>query len=102
MGLWFDDARLGTLGEGLGRRLQASGRAGSDYLAGLETGGERGEIGALARELTVGETYFFRNVDQFHALRERVLPERLEARAGLSPVRILSAGCASGEEAYSV
>jgi len=102
LGLCFDDAKLGTLGEALGRRLEASGRAASDYLARLESHGERGEIAALARELTVGETYFFRNADQFHALRERVLPERLAARAGLSPVRILSAGCASGEEPYSV
>lgn len=102
MGLWFDDAKLGTLGEALARRLDACRCGAGVYLARLESQSERDEVAALARELTVGETYFFRNVEQFHALRELILPERLAARGGRAPVRILSAGCASGEEPYSV
>src|SRR5207247_2974392 len=60
------------------------------------------ELAALARELTVPETYFFRNRDQFRALSDVVLPDRIAARAGERRLSLLSAGCASGEEAYSL
>ncbi len=53
----------------------------------------------LAAEITVGETYFLRDPGQWHLLRSRLLPDLL-ARHG-RPLRIWSAGCASGEEAYS-
>lgn len=102
MGLWFDDAKLGALGEALARRLDARRCSAAVYLASVESHCEPDEVAALAHELAVGETYFFRNVDQFHALREVVLRERLELRAGRAPVRVLSAGCATGEEPYSI
>ena len=57
---------------------------------------------ALARELTVGETYFFRNNEQFRALAEVVLPERLRIERSPRVLRVLSAGCSSGEEPYSM
>ncbi|HYT87346.1 MAG TPA: CheR family methyltransferase [Gemmataceae bacterium] len=53
----------------------------------------------LLDELTVGETYFFREPQQFAFLRNEVLPAL--ARRG-HPIRAWSAGCASGEEAYSL
>lgn len=53
-------------------------------------------------QLTIGETYFFRNAAHFAALRERVLPELLERRAGVGSLRLWSAGCATGEEPYSL
>lgn len=102
LGLGFDDGRTAGLGEVLGRRLAANGRDAAAYLARLEEAPDPAELGSLARELTVAETYFFRNIEQFRALRETVLPERLAARAGGCGLRVLSAGCASGEEAYSI
>jgi chemotaxis protein methyltransferase CheR len=102
LGLVFDDARLPSLAETLSRRLRARKLTGGRYLAELEAPGSIGdELGALVDELTVAETYFFRNVEQLDAFADIVLPERLAARAG-ADVRILSAGCASGEEAYSL
>lgn len=103
VGLHFDDGKLGTLEEVLRRRLAETGQPLDSYLTGLENG-QKGpnEVGALARELTVGETYFFRNIDQFHALRQLVLPARARARLLDRRIRILSAGCASGEETYSL
>jgi len=56
----------------------------------------------LIVELTVGETYFFREPHQFEYLRSHVLPEILERRGHQHVVRIWSAGCASGEEPYSL
>lgn len=58
----------------------------------------------LVNQLTIGETYFFRNNWQFKALREEVLPSLIEKRrrAGDLSLRLWSAGCATGEEAYSL
>jgi chemotaxis protein methyltransferase CheR len=50
----------------------------------------------------VGETYFFREPQQFDSLRELVLPELLRRRAGDARLSVWSAGCATGEEAYSL
>jgi chemotaxis protein methyltransferase CheR len=104
IGLRFDDAQQKFLGDVLDRRLDKLGRASDAYLRSLEQELGNGEWSALAQELTVGETYFFRNHEQFRALAEVALPARLaagipDARGGL---RLLSAGCASGEEPYSM
>lgn len=96
MGLSFDEARLGFLGEVLQRRLNRLGRGADAYLAVLEQKPNDDEIGALARDVTVTETYFFRNADQFRAFAA-VLADRPSRT-----LSILSAGCASGEEAYSL
>jgi chemotaxis protein methyltransferase CheR len=55
----------------------------------------------LAAEITVGETYFLRDADQWNLLRTRLLPVLLARHGGDRPLRIWSAGCASGEEPYS-
>jgi chemotaxis protein methyltransferase CheR len=102
IGLQFDDAKLGFLGEVLQRRLDKLGRSGEDYLRALQQGTLNGEITALAGELTVGETYFFRNIEQFRALAEVALPGRMRPAEGPRTLRLLSAACASGEEAYSM
>jgi chemotaxis protein methyltransferase CheR len=102
IGLRFDDARLSFLGEVLRRRLDHLGRPRGAYLDDLEQRLSASEIGALAAELTVCETYFFRNAEQFQALAEVALPERMHARKTQGELRLLSAGCASGEEAYSI
>jgi chemotaxis protein methyltransferase CheR len=60
------------------------------------------ELRVLAEQLTVNETYFFRYADHFRAFAEVVVPNRIQARADQRRLRILSAGCASGEEAYSI
>jgi chemotaxis protein methyltransferase CheR len=102
LGLNFDDAKLGFLGEVLQRRLDARKCAGGTYLAGLESGHLSGEVPALGRELTINETYFFRNKEQFRALAGIALPERMRVERTPRVLRILSAGCASGEEAYTI
>lgn len=59
-------------------------------------------LGGLVDRLTVGETYFFRDPVQFEAVRKNILPDLLRGRGPDQPVRIWSAGCATGEEAYSL
>ena len=103
LGLRFDDARLAFLEGVLQRRLEAEDGAAAAYLERLEhPHAPAAELAALAQELTVGETYFFRHREQFDAFRELAVPERLKARAVSRELCVLSAGCASGEEPYSL
>jgi chemotaxis protein methyltransferase CheR len=57
---------------------------------------------ALITALTVSETYFFREPQQFEFIRSHILPELQRERAWSAGLRFWSAGCASGEEAYSL
>ena len=58
--------------------------------------------GAIADALISSETRFFRDKDAFQRLRGEILP-LLAARRGLDArIRILSAGCSTGQEAYSL
>ena len=70
----------------LGRAVQGAGEARDAVLA----------------ELTVGETYFFREAGQLDVLRTEILPSLLATRGEGAPLRIWSAGCASGEEPYTL
>ena len=54
----------------------------------------------LVNELTVGETYFFREPGQFQLIRAEVLPDIRRRLGAEHVIRAWSAGCASGEEAY--
>lgn len=95
LGLHFDETRLASLSEALERRVEANREPRSAYLERIEGGNPpHEEVRALAQELTVGETYFFRNMEQFRAFAEIARP--------LSRMRVLSAGCATGEEPYSL
>jgi chemotaxis protein methyltransferase CheR len=61
-----------------------------------------GEQEALVHELTIGETHFFRFSEQFDALREVVFPELIQRNRDRRQLRIWSAGCSIGAEAYSL
>jgi len=93
----------GQVGKRVGRRMTALGVSGlADYLALLETDApERARLDALCR-VTVSR--FYRDASVFDVLREPLLPQVLDAaRArGEHRLRVWSAGCASGEEPYSL
>ncbi len=73
------------------------------YLYRLRYGSESAaEMDALIDRITIPETYFFREPEQLAAFTEEVLPEwEANARPGAS-LRIWSAGCATGEEPYTL
>jgi len=73
IGLRFDDAKLGFLGEVLQRRLESSAAAARPICGNWNTPAARRNLGAGA-ELTVGETYFFRNNEQFARLPRSCCP----------------------------
>ncbi len=57
----------------------------------------------LAAHLTIGETYFFREERSLEILQERIVPELIRANESRGrQIRIWSAGCATGEEPYSI
>jgi chemotaxis protein methyltransferase CheR len=103
-GLHLEDGRLDYLADVLRQRMESNGNLRFDsYFKGLTaspSGSE--EFRALAEQLTVNETFFFRNTDSLRAFTEVVLPDRIRAKSRERRLRILSAGCASGEEPYSL
>ena len=60
------------------------------------------EFQALMNAVTVNETYFFREHEQFEVLVNHVLPQLDKIRPSDEPLRILSAPCSTGEEPYSM
>jgi chemotaxis protein methyltransferase CheR len=69
----------------------------------LESGiDEKPALADLISELTVSESFFFRNPGQFDYLYFKYLPLIFKKKSGNHPFRIWSAGCANGEEAYSL
>jgi len=80
-------------------RMDAMGVTSAEAYSDL-LGSQRGEIDVLVEALRVGETRFFRHRSAMDALAEEVVPAL--RRSGRTTVRAWSAGCASGEEAYSL
>jgi chemotaxis protein methyltransferase CheR len=62
----------------------------------------KGELEEVIERVTTNETYFFREMNQLSALAEEILPEIHDRRPRGRRMTIWSAGCATGEEAYTV
>lgn len=60
------------------------------------------EVEALFRDLLIGVTNFFRDPDAFKTLEEQVIPALFADKHPRNVVRVWSAGCSTGEEAYSI
>jgi len=100
-GLYYPERKRADLAHKLGMVLESSNcRTLAELYADAFAGGASWE--AILAQLTIGETYFFRNEAQFDALRRHVLPELLARRAMVRTLRLWSAGCATGEEPYSL
>ena len=100
LGLFFDDHQDDRLSAALVRVAGATGP--ERFLDQMELAPSRARLDALAAELTVGETFFFRPPEQFDALRADLLPSLVRSAGTTGRLRALSAGCATGEEAYTL
>ena len=110
-GLAFGDRRLHVLEEGCLDGARHHGYLGemqshdtiTQYLDALETAETNSPIwDRLIQFLTIPETYFFRDTEQMQALRTTILPALIAAHQADRALRIWSAGCSTGEEAYTL
>ncbi|ALG73398.1 chemotaxis protein [Azospirillum thiophilum] len=103
-GLAYYADKDAAFAERINRRLPFGGIATlSGYLAALEAEGPNGaEYQGLINELAVGETFFFRYIEQFDALRAVAIPECIRRNQTSRLLRIWSAGCSIGPEAYTM
>ncbi len=105
MGLHFNKDRLGDLEQGMMSAYKELGHQNIEscmerFLSSPIT---NKDIEILARHLTVGETYFFRDMKKIEVLERNVLSEMISSRRRSSKsLRIWSAACCTGEEPYSI
>lgn len=101
-GIDFSEYKRPTIRRRLARRFAATGvRELGRYRRYLEQNPE--EYAKLINTFLIKVTEFFRNPGQFEYLREEILPRLIErARDSGEQLRVWSAGCATGEEAYSL
>jgi len=98
-GLVFSEARRSAFEDGLFKAMRRAKLTEPDvYLAHLDT--DPVLLDDLVGEITVGETYFFREPQQLDVIRDAVVPALVSHRS--RPLRVWSAGCATGEEPYTL
>jgi chemotaxis protein methyltransferase CheR len=104
-GLYFDDLQRASLRARLLSRVQALDLPSfEDYYHYLRFGPQRTEeMARMVSHLTNNETYFFREQAQLKVLAEHVLRglKERKAQSGERTLKVLSAGCSTGEEALT-
>lgn len=97
----FRQYKRATILRRIERRLQVSGLTDlHGYRDYLQSHPE--ETPLLLQDMLISVTNFFRDREAFDVLQADVMPQLLEGRAPNEPIRVWSAGCATGEEAYSI
>ncbi len=86
----------------LSRRLRLLGLPDFADYCDLLNGGDPAELKEFTNAITTNLTAFFRERHHFDYLRTQLLPEVLRENASARRLRIWSAGCSTGEEAYSI
>jgi two-component system CheB/CheR fusion protein len=100
-GIDFSYYKPSTVARRTAHRLQLSNISNlEEYLSVVQD--NREELDALYRDLLIGVTSFFRDPEAFLTLENQVLPELLGSRGNIQEIRAWVAGCATGEEAYSM
>jgi chemotaxis protein methyltransferase CheR len=105
MGLHFPEERIRDLERGIYTAMRDFGFEDAESCIKwlLSSPLSHSQIETLASHLTVGETYFFRDRRSFDMVEAHILPELIQSRRGREQrLRIWSAGCSTGEEAYSI
>ena len=93
--------KLTTVGRRIKRRMGFCQTATVEHYAAV-LAGNRDELDALYRDLLIGVTEFFRDRKSFRYLEDKVIPGLFADRSPDRELRVWSAGCATGEEAYSL
>lgn len=105
-GIYQLEEKLYLLADGCGRRMrQLELKTPREYWERLTAHANRdAEMRSLLNEITIGETSLFRSQPQMDAVRQVILPELVAERTRqiTKRLRIWSAGCSTGEEAYTL
>lgn len=97
----FDEYQEKTIYRRINRRMKALFlETLEDYLSRLEH--DEKEQKTLYNDLLIGVTSFFRDVEAFNFLERDIIPGLFQMNASHREIRIWSAACATGQEAYSV
>lgn len=101
-GLSLESAKRPLIRSRLGRRVTALGLASFDAYCDVVEAGEAQESDHFVTALTTNVTHFYREAHHFEMLENQILPPILQAARSGKRVRLWSAGCSSGQEAYSL
>ena len=97
----FSNYKRPTIGRRISRRVQVHELADvNEYIDYLRRHPE--EIQALLSDLLITVTNFFRDKDTYKSLEQQVVPQIFANKTSAEQVRVWVAGCATGEEAYSI
>jgi two-component system, chemotaxis family, CheB/CheR fusion protein len=97
----FYNYKRGTLLRRIARRLQVNDvETIPEYIEILRENPT--EIAKFLSDLLISVTNFFRDPDSFEVLEREIIPKLFEGKHGDDQVRVWVAGCATGEEAYSL
>ncbi|RNC68701.1 MAG: response regulator [Desulfuromonadales bacterium] len=100
-GIDFSKYKPPTIGRRIQRRMEYCHAEDANGYAAILAGSPE-ELDALYRDLLIGVTEFFRDPKAFRNIEETILPELFRERKQEDEIRVWSAGCATGEEAYSL
>jgi len=103
-GIFFQNESQYLMERRLGNRLREHDlRTFGDYYRYLRYSSDRSkELEQIVELLTTNETYFFREDYQLKAFSDEILPQLTKRRAKHKRLRFWSAGCSTGEEAYTI
>ena len=103
-GIYFPDNKKYVLDSRLASRLaEHNCTTFEEYLALLRTDAWRDkELPALFNAVTTNETFFFRDLPQLQAFNDLILPAMIKENRGTRSLKIWSAGCSTGDEAFTL
>jgi two-component system, chemotaxis family, CheB/CheR fusion protein len=100
-GFDFTGYKRASLERRIAKRMEAIGTTSfGDYLDYLEVHPE--EFSGLFNTVLINVTHFFRDTSTWEFVASTIVPDLIARHEGGTPLRIWSAGCASGEEAYTL
>lgn len=100
-GIDFSHYKGTTVGRRIQRRLEMRQFRDVDQYA-LHLQHDAAELNSLYKDLLIGVTRFFRDAEAFERLERDVVPELIDNAEPGREIRVWAAGCATGEEAYSI
>lgn len=103
-GMLFDEKKNYYISSRIEQRLQDTQKTLSEYYQDLMFGTAKEELQRFVELITINETYFFRDFPQLQGFAEKIFPPYLQekARRKDNVLKIWSAACSTGEEAYTL